>query len=486
MKGLRAIIFAAAALALCAVIWLGFLGGPEDEVVDTIVRDGDTAVMRSPDAPVSTPPGFEPPASDESSGVETASVAASGRTRLPAESAPSSAGADRLAAAQPSDVQRGEGEPAGDGLSGDDLGEAIVLNAPPSADAAALEFDPGAAGKGPQTNSTAPESPQLSASPGSLGDARRSLEAAVAGLNSGLGGSGSDAVQPGAPRSPDAPEGPNVASLSSDADTRRPRFDVVRVAPDGSAVLAGRAEPGAEVTVMIDGAPSETVEADNSGEFVALVGAPTSPSKGGARRIDLSAKNTDGKVLDSSAPIVVAAPASPEETPVAVRPSAEGVEILQPAARRGDDRVTIDSVSYGEQGEVLVSGRGKPGETARLYLDNALQAEARVSPDGDWRLRITKEVAPARYSLRVDQMSASGVVSSRAETPFERAEPADIRISDGAVIVQPGNNLWRIASYVYGDGTRYTVIYGQNRTQIRDPDLIYPGQVLSLPGVETR
>ncbi len=48
-------------------------------------------------------------------------------------------------------------------------------------------------------------------------------------------------------------------------------------------------------------------------------------------------------------------------------------------------------------------------------------------------------------------------------------------------MVRPGNNLWRIARDTYGDGTRYTVIYGANRGQIGDPDLIYPGQIFTLP-----
>jgi nucleoid-associated protein YgaU len=67
------------------------------------------------------------------------------------------------------------------------------------------------------------------------------------------------------------------------------------------------------------------------------------------------------------------------------------------------------------------------------------------------------------------------------------AAPADI----GAVIVPEvntaivarGDNLWRISRRIYGQGTRYTVIYGAN-AQIRDPDLIYPGQVFVLPSPE--
>jgi nucleoid-associated protein YgaU len=51
--------------------------------------------------------------------------------------------------------------------------------------------------------------------------------------------------------------------------------------------------------------------------------------------------------------------------------------------------------------------------------------------------------------------------------------------------VQPGNSLWRIARRTYGQGTRYTVIYEANRQQIRNPDMIFPGQIFTLPKPET-
>jgi nucleoid-associated protein YgaU len=49
------------------------------------------------------------------------------------------------------------------------------------------------------------------------------------------------------------------------------------------------------------------------------------------------------------------------------------------------------------------------------------------------------------------------------------------------VIVQPGNSLWRIARRVLGEGMQYVHIYEANQAQIRDPDLIYPGQVFEVP-----
>lgn len=50
--------------------------------------------------------------------------------------------------------------------------------------------------------------------------------------------------------------------------------------------------------------------------------------------------------------------------------------------------------------------------------------------------------------------------------------------------VVSGDCLWKIAKYFYGNGALYTVIYDANRDVIGgDPNLIYPGQVLTIPPV---
>ena len=80
-------------------------------------------------------------------------------------------------------------------------------------------------------------------------------------------------------------------------------------------------------------------------------------------------------------------------------------------------------------------------------------------------------------------------MASRIETPFKRdvprarpeGEPGDAV----SVIVQPGNNLWTLARIHYGSGVQYTQIFNANSDLIRDPDLIYPGQILGLPESDT-
>ena len=52
------------------------------------------------------------------------------------------------------------------------------------------------------------------------------------------------------------------------------------------------------------------------------------------------------------------------------------------------------------------------------------------------------------------------------------------------VTVQPGTNLWTLARVHYGAGVLYSQIFTANQHLIRDPDLIYPGQIFDLPEVE--
>ena len=47
--------------------------------------------------------------------------------------------------------------------------------------------------------------------------------------------------------------------------------------------------------------------------------------------------------------------------------------------------------------------------------------------------------------------------------------------------VQSGDSLAKIAKHVYGDADKWHAIYNANRDKIKNPDLIQPGQVLTLP-----
>ena len=265
-----------------------------------------------------------------------------------------------------------------------------------------------------------------------------------------------------------------------------PSFDVVRVNPEGDAVIAGRAAPGAKVTVMDGDVAVGTVTADRNGEWVLV---PEKPLPSGNRVLSIFAQLGEGERLRSADVVVLAVPERTEkpETPLAVLVPREGKEtkkVLQrpkrqdPASR--SISLTLDVVDYDESGRLRLLGQANPGNATIVYLNNSAIGRAEVAVDGQWELRPANPVEPGLYTLRVDELKSKTVVA-RIELPFSRAAPiADLKHED-YVIVQPGNSLWRISRRLLGQGTMYSVIYEANRDQIRDADLIYPGQVFAIP-----
>jgi nucleoid-associated protein YgaU len=178
---------------------------------------------------------------------------------------------------------------------------------------------------------------------------------------------------------------------------------------------------------------------------------------------------------------LVADRAEVSAAPIIARTGPSGVSLLQPAQLPASDTVTLDAISYSKVGAVKLSGRGHPGWTARIYANDLAIAEVVIGADGSWNTELSEIMEPGRYVLRVDEIDAAGKVASRIESPFQREYVTDAQALDSKYIVQPGNSLWRIARVSYGRGVEYSVIYDANRDRIKNPDLIYPGQIFDLP-----
>ncbi|MEM7469816.1 MAG: hypothetical protein AAF340_00580 [Pseudomonadota bacterium] len=209
-----------------------------------------------------------------------------------------------------------------------------------------------------------------------------------------------------------------------------------------------------------------------------------------------------GDVATSEPPVVIADGDAPEpdqpeiaDSPTIVLADESGVKILQPApqpvapklAPAEDEKqvanLVIDTITYDAEGEVALSGRGAGESFARVYVDDTVIKTVPIQPDGTWDAPLP-EIDAGIYKLRIDELDAEGAVTSRVETPFQRETPevvAEAATRANAVTVQKGFTLWAIARDRFGDGTQYVRVYEANRDLIRDPDLIYPGQIFELP-----
>lgn len=366
-------------------------------------------------------------------------------------------------------------------------------------------------------------------------------EAAPPGQSVAVAPAQPPAPQPVAPPAPasdapvtaPAPAAPTTLQAPAVAPTPvAPSFDIVRVNPRGDVVVAGRAEPNATVTILDGDASLGTVKADGRGEWVWV---PSDALKPGSHSLSLQAQIPGrGAVKSESAVVVVVperdrdiagqpaatpdkplalmvpregagativlqAPAVPQASAPAVVPQASAPPASAPpvsvpsqpvVAKTGPagPLLSVEALDYDQRGRVSFSGRTEPAGRLFAYIDNKIAGQTAADARGGWKLTPDRELGVGAHQLRVDLVGEQGKVAARVELIFYRAAMmADASEADpaltkpGAIVIQPGNNLWRIARHTYGAGIQYTLIFEANREQIRDPNLIYPGQVFSLP-----
>ncbi len=195
----------------------------------------------------------------------------------------------------------------------------------------------------------------------------------------------------------------------------------------------------------------------------------------------------DGQQIRSDQVVVVAIPETRDSKPLVVlgRPGGAS-EVLQSPLGDESMEFALLAIDYDDAGGVIFSGRARPDAGVRVIANGRLVGETTADGIGRWSLVATSALPPGVYDLQIDQLDEEGRVTSVLALPFERVTPEELAAAGPrSVVVQPGNSLWRIARRLYGSGWQYTVIYAANRNQIRDPDLIYPGQIFDIPEAET-
>ena len=236
----------------------------------------------------------------------------------------------------------------------------------------------------------------------------------------------------------------------------------------GQIFFTGRAVPGAALRLYVDNRYMADVRADENGDWTWRGETVIEPGRH-ALRIDRLAG--DGRVIERiELPFVRA-----EVRAVAEARAAAGQRGLLERLER-EAQVSGDAAAG--------SGKGEPGKDGGDEVPAAAPGEVRpAGGSGTARETATAAVETDAGTRGMKTVSAAAEGQGiRAETPSTgRKEP-----QVGFIVVQPGNNLWNISRVIYGRGVRYTTIYEANRDQIRDPDLIYPGQVFKAPGLPPR
>jgi len=250
-----------------------------------------------------------------------------------------------------------------------------------------------------------------------------------------------------------------------------PQFDVVRVDTSGNTVIAGRAMPGATVTIKSGTAVLGTVVADASGAFVFL---PTNPLPQGAQELSLTETLPGGQVIvgPQTASVDVAADGT-----LTVISGPGGSKVLSGQGPKAGV-LGLGTVDYDANGHAIFSGTAPAGASVTVSLNGDIMGTVTAGTDGHWTL--TTSVPKTSGTVTLAATDASGAVLPKVTAPFALETLPDA-LAAGHIVISKGDNLWVIARHVYGKGTMYTLIYAANASQIHDPNLIFPGQAFALP-----
>lgn len=273
-----------------------------------------------------------------------------------------------------------------------------------------------------------------------------------------------------------APAGtPTVAPAEkAEAPVIIPTFDVLRVEPDGSTVIAGRAAPNAKLDVTDQTKTVASTKVDKAGEFVAILDAPLAP---GDHQLVLKATTEDGKTVISAEIATVSVPQGKESELLAMvtkpgeasriiaKPSAqaktERVAMTQPAAAVPQTETQKPATATAEQpastatanapeapkvetesastpaastekpdlqvsavevegNKLFVAGVAKPGARVKAYADGEALGQTTANKDGSFVIDGIRELSVGQHQIAVDHLGPGDKPLVRVEVPFNR------------------------------------------------------------------
>jgi len=310
-----------------------------------------------------------------------------------------------------------------------------------------------------------------------------------------------------------APEAPASGPAAGQTQDSAPS-----AAPDGASSPAPAGEPSSAETQP--GAESPAGPSGTTAASPEIASGESAPSTAPASPSEPSASAPPSGEAGASGQAAAPSPSQPEVGAIPQVPDASGPSETAPESpasppsetetasgqAEAEPKVAVAAVEAETNGDLFIAGTSTSRAPVRVYIDDELVGEAKPSETGTWLVEGKRDLPPGNYTIRADQVEPdTGRVILRSEVPFDREiqvatlEQNAVSVGSGAggaevsgdvagpatVIIKRGDNLWRISRQMYGRGIRYSTIYQANQDQIRNPDLIYPGQVFVLPAGNT-
>ncbi|GAA3078170.1 LysM peptidoglycan-binding domain-containing protein [Rhizobium viscosum] len=279
---------------------------------------------------------------------------------------------------------------------------------------------------------------------------------------------------------------PAAANTAANAGPKIPAFDVLRVEPDGSTVIAGSAEPHGKLEVLDGDKVVVTTDVDGTGDFAAVL---DNPLPAGDHQLVLKVTGKDGKTTLSEEVATVSVPKDGSGSEllamvskpgtasrIITAPKAEVANAQPPAADNaqpasngapsnevamqtpnmpvasGDAGNTAPALPGTQQGteavadvvitaveiegnKIFVAGTARANAKVIGYADDALIGQDTAEPDGHFVISGAMNLPVGDHKIRVDVVDGTGKVLIRATVNFNRPEGDQVTVA-----AQSGSN----------------------------------------------
>ena len=252
-----------------------------------------------------------------------------------------------------------------------------------------------------------------------------------------------------------------------------PSFDIVRM-EKGEAVIAGQAKAGDIVHILDNGKEIGTEVADENGQWVFI---PKKALPTGNRKLSLYVLNDKGEKITSKQSAILHVSKKANEEVAVIMGDNKTSKVLKAPKGQNIGALRIAKIDYNENGKFYVEGKATKGLKINLYMNNKLISSTTATKTGDWNIDTTYELTDSQQKIRADMLNSKGKVIKRVEYKFT---PVLIDGENSMVVIKKGDCLWNLALKEYGKGTNYVVIFEANKSQIKDPNKIYVGQVFTV------
>ncbi len=274
---------------------------------------------------------------------------------------------------------------------------------------------------------------------------------------------------------PKVPE-PIIKPINIAKTTKRtvnvPSFDLVRIEESGRIVIAGRTTSESNVSIVINKKLVATEHTNADGEFVY---SPVAVLKPGNYEVSLIDVDNDKKSADK---VFLYISERGYKNSVSLLMTQNGSKIMQaPELLNGD--LIVSKIDYLNSGRLVITGKALPRLRVSLTLNDKYLGFARVSDYKNFGLGAdVGQLKPGeKYKINIRLHDGEGNTIANVEHKFVMPEMTGD--DDTFYTVRRGDCLWIIARNFLRKGILFSII--AERNNIKNPDLIFPEQLLKIP-----